>query len=226
MFLTSLKMFSAYLFMTTVTNQGSAGKESTCNVRDLGSIHGLGRSPEEGKGYPLQYSGLENSMDCVVHRVTKSRTQLSDFHLHFSLHFHKQKVSSFTAYHSGCFQLWAPRTATTLQASTLQLDSLPSHEENCYLPLKKSWGGARGTNHGAQLWTAVFHDRGVSQKIGPSVLKPASPREARGAGHSKVGSSSSSVSLQGPKVPPYIILLDVLLRPVTLVEETLWGIIH
>ena len=42
---------------------GSAGKESTCNVGDLGSVPGLGRSPGEGKGYPLQYSGLENSMD-------------------------------------------------------------------------------------------------------------------------------------------------------------------
>ena len=42
---------------------GSAGKESACNVEDLGSIPGLGRSPGEGKGYPLQYSGLENSMD-------------------------------------------------------------------------------------------------------------------------------------------------------------------
>ena len=41
----------------------------------------LERSPEEGKGYPLQYSGLENSMDCVVHGVTKSQTRLSDFHL-------------------------------------------------------------------------------------------------------------------------------------------------
>ena len=46
---------------------GSAGKESACNVGDLGSIPGLGRSPGEGKGYPLQYSGLENSMDCIVH---------------------------------------------------------------------------------------------------------------------------------------------------------------
>ena len=45
---------------------GSDGKESTCNVEDLGSIPGLGRSPGEGKGYPLQYSGLENSMDCIV----------------------------------------------------------------------------------------------------------------------------------------------------------------
>ena len=42
---------------------GSAGKESTCNARDLGPIPGLGRSPEEGKGYPIQYSGLENGMD-------------------------------------------------------------------------------------------------------------------------------------------------------------------
>ena len=56
-----------------------AGKESACNVGDLGSIHGLGRSPEERKGYPLQYPGLENSMDCIVHGVTKRRTQLSDF---------------------------------------------------------------------------------------------------------------------------------------------------
>ena len=51
---------------------GSAGKESTCNVGDLGSIPGLGRSPGEGKGYSFQYSGLENSMDCVIHVITKS----------------------------------------------------------------------------------------------------------------------------------------------------------
>ena len=62
---------------------GSAGKESTCNMRDLGLIPGLGRSPGGGKGYPLQYSGLEN-MDCIVHWVAKSWTQLSDFHFHFS----------------------------------------------------------------------------------------------------------------------------------------------
>ena len=64
---------------------GSVGKESACNAGHLGSIPGLGRSPGEGKGYPLQYSGLENSMDCIVHGVTKSRTQLSDFHF-TSLH--------------------------------------------------------------------------------------------------------------------------------------------
>jgi len=53
---------------------GSAGKESACSVGDLGSIPGLGRSPGEKIGYPLQYSGLENSMDCIVHGVAKSRT--------------------------------------------------------------------------------------------------------------------------------------------------------
>ena len=49
-------------------------KSPPANERDLGSIPGLGRSSGEGKGYPLQYSGLENSMDCITHGVTKSRT--------------------------------------------------------------------------------------------------------------------------------------------------------
>ena len=62
---------------------GSAGKESTCNAGDLDLILGLERSPGEGKGYPLQYSGLENSMDCIVLGVTKSQTRLSNFHFHF-----------------------------------------------------------------------------------------------------------------------------------------------
>ena len=57
---------------------GSDSKESACNVGDLGSIPGMGRSPGEGKSYLLQYSGLENSMDCIVHGVAKSQTQLSD----------------------------------------------------------------------------------------------------------------------------------------------------
>ena len=55
---------------------GLVGKESTCNVGDLGSIPGLGRSPGEGKGYLLQYSGWENSLDCIVHGVAKSQTRL------------------------------------------------------------------------------------------------------------------------------------------------------
>ena len=61
--------------------RGSAGKESAYNVGDLSSIPGLGRSPGEGKGYLLQYSGLENSMERIVCGVTKSWTWLRDFHL-------------------------------------------------------------------------------------------------------------------------------------------------
>ena len=52
---------------------GSAGKESACNAGDLGSILGLGRSPGEGNGYPVQYPGLENSMDYIVNRVAESQ---------------------------------------------------------------------------------------------------------------------------------------------------------
>ena len=57
---------------------GSAGKESTCNAEDLGFIHELGRSPGEGKGYPLQCSGLKNPMDCIDHGIAKSLTRLSE----------------------------------------------------------------------------------------------------------------------------------------------------
>ena len=61
----------------------STGKESNFNAEDPGSIPGLGRSPGEGKGCPLQDSGLKNSMDCIVHGVAKSWTWLSDFHFHY-----------------------------------------------------------------------------------------------------------------------------------------------
>ena len=61
---------------------GSAGKESVHNSGDLGSIPGLGKSPGEGKGYPLQYCGLKNFMDYIVHGVAKSRTRLSHFRFH------------------------------------------------------------------------------------------------------------------------------------------------
>ena len=59
----------------------SVGKESACNAEDPSSIPGLGRSPGEGKGYPLQYSALENSMDYMAHGVAKSQTHLSHFYL-------------------------------------------------------------------------------------------------------------------------------------------------
>ena len=73
-------------------SSSSASKESACNERGLGSIPGLGRSPGEGKGYPLQYSGLENSMDWIAHGVTESWTQLRDFHLHLSIAWLAQSV--------------------------------------------------------------------------------------------------------------------------------------
>ena len=68
------------------TNKGfpdsSAGKNSTCNAGDPGSIPGSGRSTGEGIDYPLQDSGLESSMDCIVLGVAKNRTRMSDFHTH------------------------------------------------------------------------------------------------------------------------------------------------
>ena len=79
------RFFIAIFFTCPLPNKASLVaqlvKESSCNLGDLGSIPKLGRSPGEGKGYPLQYSGLENSMDGIVHRVAKSQTRLSDFHL-------------------------------------------------------------------------------------------------------------------------------------------------
>ena len=58
------------------------GKESTCSAGDPGFIHGLGRSTGEGKGYPLQYSGLENSRDCIVHGVAKESNMTEQLSLH------------------------------------------------------------------------------------------------------------------------------------------------
>ena len=62
---------------------GSAGKESTCNAEDLGLTPWLGRSPGEGKGYPLQYSGLEKSMDYTVHWGHKGSDTTEQLSLHF-----------------------------------------------------------------------------------------------------------------------------------------------
>ena len=69
-----MKWHTAIKYMIVAFPCGSAGKEFACNAGDLGPAPGLGGSPGERKGYPLQYSDLENSMDCVVHRVTESQT--------------------------------------------------------------------------------------------------------------------------------------------------------
>ena len=64
-------------------SHSSVGKESSCNAGDPGSIPGSGRYAGERIGYPLQYSGLENYMDRIVHGIAKSQTWLSDLHFHF-----------------------------------------------------------------------------------------------------------------------------------------------
>ena len=68
---------------------GSNRNKSAFSAGDLGLIPGLGRSPGEGKGYLLQYYGLENSMDCVIHGVTKSWTRLSNFHFQAGHSYHE-----------------------------------------------------------------------------------------------------------------------------------------
>ena len=66
---------------------GSVGKESACNVGELSSTPGSGRSPGEGKGYLLQYSGLENSMDCMYSPWGPKESDTTE-QLKLSLHFH------------------------------------------------------------------------------------------------------------------------------------------
>ena len=74
-------------FMLNITSGfPSTGKKSAFNVGGLGSIPGLERSHGEGKGYLLQYSGLENFKYCIVNRVTKSPTRLSNFHFQYHIH--------------------------------------------------------------------------------------------------------------------------------------------
>ena len=97
---------------------GSAGKESACNAGDLGSIPGLGRSSGERKGYPLQYSGLENSMDCIVPGVAKSQTQLSTCWEFFIIKL-QDKVYKFTV---------------TPQESPCAVRNLPNHPQQPGVP--------------------------------------------------------------------------------------------
>ena len=84
---------------------GSVGKEPACSVGDLGLIPGFGRSPGEGKGYPVQYFGRENSMDYIVHGVPKSQTPLSEFHF-LSFIGNQQMVKVFRSLYLNLLYLW------------------------------------------------------------------------------------------------------------------------
>ena len=103
---------------------GSAGKESTCNVGDLGLIPGFGRSPGEGKSHPLQYSSLENSLDCIVHGITKSWTRLCGTHFHFTFPINSinlNKMININIY----MYIYTP---CTIWASQVLLKDLPVNE--------------------------------------------------------------------------------------------------
>ena len=107
---------------------GSEVKASACNVGDLGSIPGLGRSPGEGNGNPLQYSCLENPMDggawwATVHRVAKSQTRLSDWH--FSLHFFISNCLNLEGYNPvfNSFYFWLCWVFASLHGLSLVVES-------------------------------------------------------------------------------------------------------
>ena len=78
-------LFYILIYILWGFSHSSVGKESGCNAGNPSSIPESGRSPGGGKGYPLQYSGLENSMDCIDHGVAKSQSRLSHFHFIFSV---------------------------------------------------------------------------------------------------------------------------------------------
>ena len=83
-FITFLFVFCLHLYVHGFPHK-SVGKESARSAGHPSLIPGLGRSAGEGIGYPVQYSGLKNSKDCIVHGVEKSRTRLSNLHLHFHI---------------------------------------------------------------------------------------------------------------------------------------------
>ena len=125
---------------------GSAGKESACNMGDLDSIPGLGRSHGEGKGYPLQYFSLENSVDCIVHGVSKSQTRLRDFHFPNIFYsswnlfkewlFGKEIHASLLSY---CFSLSLP-----LMSNLVLIYLLANRVVNTLCPLKLSSSSKEG----------------------------------------------------------------------------------
>ena len=139
---------------------GSAGKESACNVVDLGSIPGLGRSPGEGKGYPLQYSGVENSVDCIVHGVPKSQTGLSNFHL---LHLRNFATSLYHTCQQVANSVWISAQIQTL-VSSMELSRSDPYDHmtalcNSSIPGYATWHNpclqVKGNKHGRTIQDSV-----------------------------------------------------------------------
>ena len=118
---------------------GSVSKESACNAGDLGLIPGLERSPGEGKGCPLQYSGLENSTDCIDQGVTKSWTWPRDLYL--------LEESKVTKHHSYLRVEWASCCVIYWRHSFpfSQLGPLPSQSA-------EPWGQEYTFPQWVQLW--------------------------------------------------------------------------
>ena len=109
---------------------GSDSKESVCSMGDPGSIPGLGRFPGEGSSNPLQYSCLENSMDrgalwAIVLGVTKSQTELSDWHLHF-FSLSAYKFRNFTSF-------WWIKPFDIMNCSPFSLEELFFFPKDCFI---------------------------------------------------------------------------------------------
>ena len=107
----------------------SAVKESACNAEDPGSIPGSGRSTGEGIGYPFQHSGLENSMDCIVHGIAKSLTWVSDFHIEIMVMTNRVGVLFQAPFTRGRFRtkLWWRKNKQMRKTSSVLPFFLKSH---------------------------------------------------------------------------------------------------
>ena len=125
---------------------GSAGKECTCNAGDLGWIPGLGRFPGEWISYPLQYSGLENSVNCIVHGVAKSRIRQSNTHFHFL--FTLPWPSKSTSLKCFIILYNIPQTLIRMKISHLPFKTGPSKSSRFWAELEMHFfnSGARTTH--------------------------------------------------------------------------------
>jgi len=122
-------------FFTIEFLDSSVGKESTCNAGDPGSIPRLGRSTGEGKGYPLQYSGLENSMDCIVHGVTESDTT-EWLSLHFRLEDARSSLGDAGLWNA-CY--WSETEIRNFHHSVKQLLGWPKRWGSSTRSCRKTW---------------------------------------------------------------------------------------